>query len=111
MGGEIKRRVVSANLLLEGDVVYRDAAGAWSLDLAEAAIAETPEAAETLLSAAASEAHLVVDAALIEVVLGADGAPTPATLRERIRAAGPTTRLDLGKQAERGFAARSAEAA
>ena len=40
----------------------------------------------------------VVDVDLIDVEL-VDGAIRPLRLRERIRAAGPTNRLDLGKQA------------
>ena len=40
----------------------------------------------------------VVDVNLIDVEL-IDGVPVPIRLRERIRAAGPTNRSDLGKQA------------
>ena len=109
MAVESKKRIVSANLLLEGDVVYRTGAGGWSRDLADAEVAATEAEADTLLTAAEAEPHLVVDAALAPVTLGADGLPRPATLRERIRAAGPTTRPDLGKQAqERSTAAEAA---
>ncbi len=40
----------------------------------------------------------MVDVKLIDVDL-VDGAIVPVRLRERIRAAGPTNRTDLGKQA------------
>ena len=40
----------------------------------------------------------VVDVALVDIEL-ADGAIRPLRLRERIRAAGPTFRSDVGKQA------------
>ena len=47
----------------------------------------------------AQAAQKIVDVALIDVALE-HGAYQPIRLRERIRAAGPTNRLDLGKQAE-----------
>ncbi|MEM9724642.1 MAG: DUF2849 domain-containing protein [Pseudomonadota bacterium] len=96
-----KKQIVSANLLLEGDVVYRTAAGDWSLDLQDATVAETKEAAAALLADIEADAHLVVDAALAAVSVDSDGQITPISMRERIRAAGPTMRLDLGKQAQR----------
>lgn len=92
--------IVSANLLLEGDVVYRTAAGGWSPEWRDAHVAHGREAADALLAASSEEPHLVVDAALAPVFLDGAGRARPATLRERIRALGPTTRTDLGKQAD-----------
>jgi hypothetical protein len=46
----------------------------------------------------------VVDVNLIDVEI-VDGSVRPLRLRERIRAAGPTTRNDLGKQARTQHAA------
>lgn len=94
--------IVSANLLLEGDVVYRTAEGGWSLEWRDAIVAHGKEAAQALLAESSAEPHLVVDAQLAPVTLDAAGRARPATLRERIRALGPTTRVDLGKQAELG---------
>ena len=86
--------VVTANELRSGRVVFRDAAGGWTDRVAGAAIAATPEEAEALLRAArADEATCrVVEPALIDVDAGA-ASPLPASLRERIRAAGPTAGL------------------
>jgi hypothetical protein len=86
--------VVTANELRSGRVVFRDAAGGWTDRVAGAAIAATPEEAEALLQAArADEATCrVVEPALIDVDAGA-ASPLPASLRERIRAAGPTAGL------------------
>ena len=90
--------IVSANDLLEGDVVYLAAAGGWTRRLAEAAVAETPEAAEALLARADQPAR-VVGPNLAEVAL--DGAaPRPLHHREIVRTRGPSTRPDLGRQAE-----------
>jgi sulfite reductase (NADPH) hemoprotein beta-component len=39
---------------------------------------------------------------LIDVEVKPDGTPEPCHYRERLRTLGPSTRLDLGKQAGRG---------
>lgn len=106
-----RKWLLSANLLLEGDVVYRTAAGGWSRAIAKAAVAQSEEAAAALLAAAKAEPHLVVDAALAEATVGPEGRVAPVSHRERIRALGPTHRPDLGKQAERAAAQPDAEAA
>ena len=86
--------VATANELRSGRVVFRDAAGAWVPSLAAAAIAASEAAAETLLRAAQDDAAAgdVIDLALVEIVPG-DGPPRLASLRERIRATGPTAGL------------------
>jgi hypothetical protein len=82
------RAVVTANDLRSGAVVYRRPDGAWSADLAEAAIAEDPAAAEALLALGRidQDEARIVDPALVDL----DAARRPATLKERIRAEGPT---------------------
>lgn len=83
--------VVSANALRSGAVAYRRADGDWTGDLAAAATAETPTAAEALLRAAGEDAArgLVVDPILVAVDrIG--GAVRPRRLRDRIRAEGPS---------------------
>ncbi|MEE8334755.1 MAG: DUF2849 domain-containing protein [Alphaproteobacteria bacterium] len=84
-------RVLTANRLGDGAVVYRDAAGNWVEALEQAALAED-EAAEQALLMAGEDAlarQLVVGPYLIEVALKA-AAPSPLSQRERIRASGPT---------------------
>jgi hypothetical protein len=85
---------VTGNDLRTGRVVFRDAAGSWTTTIADAAIAATPEAADAMLHAARADqaAGRVVEPALIDVVAGA-GSPLPSSLRERIRATGPTAGL------------------
>ena len=96
-------QIVTANEIMSGQVVFLTPQGGWSTDPAEAAFAESREAAEALLarglaSNARSEAELV---ALIAAGRDAGGRPYPTRKRERIRALGPTVRRDLGYQAER----------
>ena len=90
-----------ANDLLVGDVVFRAADG-WTRDPREALIA-TDEATADRLEAQAKAAFAnkeVVDAYLVDVSIGADGAPVPNHFRERFKTLGPSHRPDLGKQAE-----------
>jgi Protein of unknown function (DUF2849) len=94
-------KVLTANRLTDGEAVWYSAAGTWSLTIEGSEIAHD-KAAEERLEAIGKAAFLnneVVDVSLIDVVV--DGAIRPVRLRERIRAAGPTNRTDLGKQALR----------
>ncbi|MGC6535292.1 MAG: DUF2849 domain-containing protein [Parvibaculales bacterium] len=96
-------QAVTANRLSDGEVVYLTDAHQWTETFTEAAIADGAEAAEALLASAMPsdfELH-VLEPYLFEVLEDA-GAYKPASVRETIRAAGPTVRLDLGKQAEAG---------
>ncbi len=93
-------QTVTANRLIDGEVVYFTASGDWSERLGDACIANGKEACATLLASAepAVAAQLVIDPYLFEVALE-EGIIIPASVREKIRMAGPTIRLDLGKQA------------
>ncbi|MBN8938090.1 MAG: DUF2849 domain-containing protein [Rhizobiales bacterium] len=86
--------VVTANELASGAVVFRHADGLWSIDVGKAEIAESREAGDALLALALAdqEGCLVVDPALIEIVREG-GFVRPASLRELIRASGPTVAL------------------
>lgn len=94
-------QAVTANRVIDGIVVYLTEKAEWSESLQDAAVAEGKEAGETLLARAqpAVETQHIVDPYLFEVAQE-DGKIVPASVRERIRMAGPTVRLDLGKQAE-----------
>ena len=94
-------RIVSANALLEGDVVYLAAEGGWTRDLASAAVAADDAEAEAYLAAADQPAK-VVGSYLVDVELDASGFPTPLHFREAFRDRGPTNRPDLGRQATGG---------
>ena len=90
--------VITANRLNDGVVVFLGADGGWSEDFHRGATL-SGEAAKAAALEAAAKRNIVVDVyAWIEL----ENAATyvPKALREAIRAAGPTNRRDLGKQAE-----------
>lgn len=80
--------------------MYLTAAGEWSDWLKDAAVADGKEACQALLAKAlpfVASQH-IVDPYLFEISVE-DGVIIPSSVREKIRMAGPTIRLDLGKQA------------
>ena len=91
-------QVLTANRLRTGDVLYWRA-GQWADAFGQAEVFLEPEAAQTALQAAERFVadRVVVAPYLFPVRVAADGAQ-PLEERERIRAAGPTVRRDLGKQ-------------
>jgi hypothetical protein len=93
-------RIVTANRLSDGLVVYLNGAG-WSERIENARIAGDDAAADGLLARAEGPGQevRVIGPYLIEVTRAA-AVPRPLSNREAIRAQGPTVRLDLGKQAE-----------
>ncbi|MQX38038.1 DUF2849 domain-containing protein [Roseospira navarrensis] len=88
-------RVVTANRLRDGVVVYRTAAGAWSPALDDAHVVASTEAEEGLLRACTADVAdcLVVGLDVIEVQIDAHGAIAPISQREAIRAVGPSIAL------------------
>jgi len=102
-------KILTANRLADGEVVWLAADHSWATSIAEAEIAHDAATEEKLERAgrAAFLKNEVVDVALIDVAV-VDGAIRPLRLRERIRAAGPTNRRDLGKQARPPLAAVAA---
>ncbi|MEX0808396.1 MAG: DUF2849 domain-containing protein [Dongiaceae bacterium] len=96
-------KVFNANDILSGRVVYLAADGHWSERIGDAAIVQSPDD-EARLQAIADTAFAerrVVDVYAIEVAIE-DGQTRPLVYRERLRAEGPSIRLDLGKQSANG---------
>ncbi len=93
--------VITANRLLDGDVVYMTADLSWSDRFTDAHVIAPEDDMTPFLDKGAADiaARLVVDVYAFPVTLDG-GVPQPISARETIRAAGPTIRLDLGKQAE-----------
>ncbi len=93
-------QVVTSNRLKNGEVVYFTQAGEWSEQLQDGAIAAEEQAAAKLLARAQLPAEMVqvVDPYLMKVT-AMDGRIRPIGQRETIRAKGPTTHPDFGKQA------------
>ena len=91
-------KVVTANALIEGDVVYLTAEDSWTQTLAEAEVLIDEADAEVRLLQAQARAGEVVGAYLAEMRPGPNG-PEPAHFREAFRAKGPSNRFH-GKQSE-----------
>ncbi len=91
--------MLTANRLRDGDVVYWRAGG-WVAAFEQGEVFPSPADAEAALAAAQKfvAGNVVVNAYLFEVRADADGIRAVKE-REIIRAAGPTVRGDLGKQA------------
>jgi hypothetical protein len=88
--------ILTANRLRDGEVVYWRG-GEWVSGFPEAEAFREKSGAQAALTAAeeAVRARLVVNPYLFDV----DDRGRPIEERERIRAAGPTVRRDIGKQA------------
>ncbi len=98
-------KVITANRLGDGLVVFLDQEGGWTLDIAMARVvadgADLDEA--NAYAKAQDEARIILDAYPIDVEV-TNGVPVPVRLRERIRAErGPT--VDYGADERRRLSA------
>ena len=84
-------QILTANRLSDGAVVYLDATGGWTKQVAEARLAadETVAANLVALGARAVAESKVVEPYLIDVTV-MDGEIVPVRYRELIRAVGPS---------------------
>ena len=92
--------VITANRLIDGIVVFQATEG-WVEDFAQAVVYESAEASKAALARAKEDEarNIVVDIYAV-MVEPRGGHYAPKALREFIRATGPSTRPDLGKQAQ-----------
>ena len=92
--------VITANRLTDGVVVFQTIDEGWSEDFNRAAVLPDAEATAAALKRAKQDEanNLVVDSYAVAVE-ERNGHLVPKALREAIKAAGPTIRRDLGKQA------------
>ncbi len=81
-------KVVTANALIEGDVIYQTATG-WTRDLAEAEVLTDEADADLRLIEASQQTDKVVGAYLADVEPSPKG-PKPTHFRENFRARGPS---------------------
>ncbi len=95
-------QIITANRLDDGEVVYYTSMRRWSLELADAQILGLDDDIDTWIAAARADIErlIVVDVYPFDVSQAEDGSIIALSAREKIRALGPTVRLDLGKQAE-----------
>ena len=89
-------KVVTANMLLEGDVVWLTKDDQWSRDMADAELIEDEAVAEDRLLFAMGQPGTVVGPYLIDAAASADG-PQPTHFREEFRTKGPSNYFH-GKQ-------------
>lgn len=89
-------QVLTANRLSDGEVVYLAADGAWVEGMDAAQVVTSADSEAVLAAGQQAERDLkVVHAYLFDIT----PQRRPVKMREIIRAAGPTVRTDLGKQA------------
>ena len=88
-------QIITANRLIDGEVVFRAPGGAWVRAVDDAELLSDKAAVDVAEAAAQAdfEAAVVVDLATIDVAVE-DGRVVPTRLRERIRAFGPTVKSD-----------------
>lgn len=82
-------KVVTANALLEGDVIYMTADGQWTRHLHEAEVLLDAAGADLKLLEAEARMHEAVGAYLADMTAGQDG-PEPVHFREDFRRRGPS---------------------
>ena len=97
MANAYSPKVVTANHLLDGDVIYQTETG-WTRDLSHAEVLTDEAIADLRLIEASQQTSEIVGAYLADITLQ-DGKPTPAHFREDFRATGPSNYFH-GKQAE-----------
>lgn len=90
-------KIITANALLEGDVIYLGHGGQWVRCLRDARLINDAAQAEAQLAEALAD-PLVVGAYLADAAPGPDG-PRSTHFRETFRAAGPSN-YPHGKQVE-----------
>ncbi|MDE0239975.1 MAG: DUF2849 domain-containing protein [bacterium] len=100
MARAFRPSILTANDLLDGDVVYLARDGAWTRRSAEARLFEDEDEANRSLAAAESQEDAVVGPYLAAAVPGGQLGPEPVHIREALRATGPTNYCH-GKQAGR----------
>lgn len=98
MPREFTPKVVTANALIEGDVVYLTSDDRWTRHLSEAELITDEAHAQLRLLMAEGQPNDVIGVYLAEAVAGPDG-PEPTHFREAFRRKGPSN-YPHGKQAE-----------
>lgn len=91
--------ILAGNELTSGGVVYLDAGGNWVEDMQAARLFDKPDAEARDKAIAASAATTRIVGIEIVSVTPVDGVLVPDRMRERIRAAGPTTKNSLNGEA------------
>jgi len=100
MARKFTPKVVTANHLLDGDVIYLTKDDEWSRNHAAAHLLTIEEDANLWLAKAETQQDFLVGAYLADAILDDDGNPAPVHFREAFRSRGPSNYPEHGKQAE-----------
>jgi hypothetical protein len=92
-------KMIIANRLLDGRVVFLRKNGSWSVEASKAVVAEDDEAVATIeaLAQKSFAANEVLSVETIEATTKG-GKPFPAHMKFAMQALGPSVRTDLGYQ-------------
>ena len=91
-------KVITANLLLDGDAVWLTAVDRWSKSMLDAELIEDEAHADIRILFANGQANIVVGPYLADAKAGPNG-PEPTHFREEFRTRGPSNYAH-GKQVE-----------
>lgn len=89
MSRKFTPKIITANDLREGDVIYLTVDDRWTRDLSEAELLDDEAHAEIRLIEASRQHDIVVGAYLADARKGPNG-PEPVHFREAFRAKGPS---------------------
>lgn len=99
MPREFTPKVITSNLLIEGDAVWFTANDTWSGDIADAEFLTDEAHADLRLLEANAQKSVMVGAYLADAKMG-DNGPEPTHFREEFRTRGPSNYAH-GKQVEK----------
>lgn len=99
----MKYQVLTANSLINGNVVFLTSDNDWSPFIAQAQICQDDAQLEALeaIGHQAVDNQVIVEPFLIEVIVEND-LPKPVRFREQLRVNGPSVRADFAKPAYQG---------
>ncbi len=90
-------KIITANDLLSGEVVYLSTSGKWSIRHSDAILFEDKKAANTRLTEVQAQDTSIIGPCLAGATLADNQTPMPVHFREVFRSKGPSNRF-LGKQ-------------
>lgn len=90
MSKDFTPKVITANHLMSGDVIYLMKDNQWSLSHADAELMTQANIAEQRLIIAGQDVKVAVDPYLADARLNTDGIPVPTHFREIFRTKGPS---------------------
>lgn len=93
-------KIVTANSLLEGNVIYLTPDMNWSREHADAQLLNSQADADAMLKNAEQDFDHIVGAYLADARVGENGHVVPVHFRETFRTRGPSNYPNHGKQAE-----------